>query len=277
MSLRRAPRGEQPHLGVAAAGGAVAQDRHQRDDSRAAADEQQRAAGRGVPDEVAADRAAQLELVAGPELVDEVGRDLAVVQALDGERERGVLGRRGDRVAALRLVAVLGRQPDVDVLAGAVARASPGARARGSCTRGVSSTDSTTSASCQLSRPRSAARAMGRRSCGSRSPPRSPARRRAQPQPAHPLGALPEVQVRHEQPRRPAVLGLERLAVVAERDPGLAAGHVLERQVGRVAAVAERDARTRRSSRRRRAACRPRRLPSSCRASTTWSRSGCPS
>ena len=47
--------------------------------------------------------------------------------------------------------------------------------------------------------------------------------------------------MRHEQARRAAVLGLERLAVVAERDPRLAAGDVLERQVRRVAAVAERD------------------------------------
>ena len=62
-----------------------------------------------------------------------------------------------------------------------------------------------------------------------------------QPQAAHPLGALPEVQVRDEQPGGAAVLGVERLAVVGVRDPGLAAGEVLEREVGRVAAVAERD------------------------------------
>ena len=119
--LGRAPRGEQPHLGVAAARDAVAQHRHQRDDARAAADEQQRAAGRGIPGEVAADRAAQLELVARPQLVDEVRRDLAVVESLDRERERGILGRRGDRVAALRLIAVLRRQPHVDVLTRAMA------------------------------------------------------------------------------------------------------------------------------------------------------------
>ena len=41
-----------------------------------------------VPGEVAADRAAQLELVAAPELVDEVRRDLAVVQPLDREHQR---------------------------------------------------------------------------------------------------------------------------------------------------------------------------------------------
>jgi len=47
--------------------------------------------------------------------------------------------------------------------------------------------------------------------------------------------------VRDEHARRAAVLRLERLASVAERDPCLAARHVLERQVGRVAAVAELD------------------------------------
>src|SRR5207249_10233871 len=38
-------------------------------------------------------------------------------------------------------------------------------------------------------------------------------------EPAHPLRALPQVQVRDEQPRRPAVLGCQRLAVVPERHP----------------------------------------------------------
>src|SRR5262245_4246440 len=59
-----------------------------------------------------------------------------------------------------------------------------------------------------------------------------------EPEPAHPFGALPEVEVRDEHPGRPAVLRLERLAVVLVDDPGLSAGDVLERQVRRVAAVA---------------------------------------
>ena len=243
MSCCRAPRGEQPDLGIAAGRDAMAQHRHQRHDPRAAPDEQQRAARGRLPDEVAADRAAQLELVAGPQLVDEIRRDLAVVEALDGEHERSLLGRRRDRVAALRLVAVLGGQPDVDVLAGPVAGPAGAASSTRLLTpRRLLDASSTTSASCQVSRPRTAARATGRRSCGSRSPPRSPARRRSRScEAAHPLRALPEVEVRHEQPRRAAVLGLERLAVVAERDPRLAARDVLEREVGRVAAVAERD------------------------------------
>src|SRR5207247_8858887 len=56
-------------------------------------------------------------------------------------------------------------------------------------------------------------------------------------EPAHPFRALPEVQVRDEQACGSAVLGLERLAVVGEGDPRLAAGHVLHWQVGRVPAV----------------------------------------
>jgi hypothetical protein len=69
---------------------------------------------------VPADRPAQLELVAGAELFDEVRRDLAVVDELDGELDRVELRRRGDRVRALGLVAVLGGQAHVGVLAGAV-------------------------------------------------------------------------------------------------------------------------------------------------------------
>src|SRR5580658_2938539 len=45
-------------------------------------------------------------------------------------------------------------------------------------------------------------------------------------EPPHPLGALPEVQVRDEQPRRAAVLGSERAAAVAEGDPRLTAQDV---------------------------------------------------
>ena len=277
MSAGRAPRGEQPHRGIAAARDAMAQHRHQRHDPRAAADQQQRAARRRVPDEVAADRAAQLELVAGPELVDEVRRDLAVVEPLDGEHERSILGRRGDRVAALRLVAVLGGQADVDVLTCPVARSSRGAQHEALDPRRLLD---------RLDDARRAARSVARVPLlepwvavvvVAVALPEARLVVVAQLQPAHPLRALPEVEVRHEQPRRAAVLGLERLAVVAVRDPGLAARDVLQREVRRVAAVAEGDHELGRRSRRPRAACRPRRPPSACRASTTSSRSGCPS
>ena len=40
-------------------------------------------------------------------------------------------------------------------------------------------------------------------------------------QPANPLRALPEVEVRHEQPGRSAMLRRERLPLGLDRDPGL--------------------------------------------------------
>jgi hypothetical protein len=66
-------------------------------------------------------RAAQLEVVPGLEDVCQVRRHLAVVETLDGEDELAVLRRGRDRVAALCLVAVLGREAHVHVLAGQVA------------------------------------------------------------------------------------------------------------------------------------------------------------
>src|SRR6201999_4152522 len=74
-----------------------------------------------LPGEPAADRAAQLELVAGPGDACQVRGDLAVIDALDGELE--VISRRGtrDRVGALRGVAVLGGELDGDVLSRLVA------------------------------------------------------------------------------------------------------------------------------------------------------------
>src|SRR5438093_159451 len=55
-------------------------------------------------------------------LVGQVWRDLTVVDALDREREMRVFRRRGDRVRALGLIAVLGGQANIDVLARDVAR-----------------------------------------------------------------------------------------------------------------------------------------------------------
>jgi hypothetical protein len=100
----------------------VSEHRPERDDPRAARDHQERAADARVPRERPADRAAHLELVARAQLVDEVRRDLSVGQALDGELEVLVVRRRGDRVAPLGLVAVLGGQAHVGVLARAMAR-----------------------------------------------------------------------------------------------------------------------------------------------------------
>src|SRR5689334_7763044 len=60
-------------------------------------------------------------------------------------------------------------------------------------------------------------------------------------QTTNPLGALPEVARGHDQSCRTAVLGCEGLAVVLPRDEGLAVEHVTDRQVRRVATVAEGD------------------------------------
>src|SRR5260370_8247038 len=54
---------------------------------------------------------------------------------------------------------------------------------------------------------------------------------------AHPLRALPEIEVWHEQAQRAAMLGMQRLAVVFEYHPRLMAGQVVEGEVRRVAPV----------------------------------------
>src|SRR6266446_4957430 len=96
--------------------------------------------------------------------------------------------------------------------------------------RAVSVTPSTTRASCQFSRLCTAVLSTGRRSCGSRSPPRESGRVvLPQLDAAHPLRALPEVVAGDEQPRRPAVLWVERLVLVLVRDPRLPIADVLER------------------------------------------------
>src|SRR4051794_6638816 len=58
--------------------------------------------------------------------------------------------------------------------------------------------------------------------------------------PADPLGALPEVQVWHQHPHRAAVLDRQGLTVELPDHPGLAAGDVLDRQVGGVAGLRRR-------------------------------------
>src|SRR3954467_2330392 len=63
---------------------------------------------------------------------------------------------------------------------------------------------------------------------------------RHQRQLADPLRALPEVEVRHQEPDGAAVLDRQRLAVELPHDPGLATGDVLEREVGRVAGLRRR-------------------------------------
>ena len=94
----------------------------QRHDARATADEQERPAERRLPDEVAADRPAHLEPVARDHDVVQERRDLAVLDPLDREVDLpGPLRLGRDRVASARPVAVLGGQPQVEVLARPVA------------------------------------------------------------------------------------------------------------------------------------------------------------
>src|SRR5918995_7124806 len=69
---------------------AVPQHRHQRDDAGSTADEQERSALRGLPYEVAADGATELELVAAAQLSEEVRGHLAIGQQLDGDRQARV-------------------------------------------------------------------------------------------------------------------------------------------------------------------------------------------
>jgi hypothetical protein len=71
--------------------------------------------------------------VSGPCLAGEIGRDLAHVDALDGERHAGTFGFGCDRVAALRLIAVFGRQSHVNVLASLMARPTRALFSIGAC------------------------------------------------------------------------------------------------------------------------------------------------
>src|SRR5918992_5764792 len=57
-------------------------------------------------------------------------------------------------------------------------------------------------------------------------------------EPADPLGRFPEVEVRDQQARRAAMLGLQRLAVVVGGHHALATDQILDRQVGGVTAIA---------------------------------------
>ena len=61
-----------------------------------------------------------------------------------------------------------------------------------------------------------------------------------QAQAAHPLGTLPEVEVRYQQAGRPTVLRLQGLAFIGVDDPGLPSCHLVQRQVGGIASIAKR-------------------------------------
>src|SRR6516164_10170515 len=51
------------------------------------------------------------------ELLNKIGRHLAILYSLHRQSDQSILGGRGDRITALRLVAILGREPNVHMLA----------------------------------------------------------------------------------------------------------------------------------------------------------------
>jgi hypothetical protein len=176
---------EQPRVNRSAVGEQVANHRHQRHEARATGDQQQRSALLQTPGEMPADPAADLELIAAAQLARQIGRDLAILDQLDRQCESGFLRGGGDRVGALRLIAVLGGEADVDVLAGEVSGPFgdiEGDRPRAGCLLGDRSDRRCVPAdrrTLQLNRSSSAVLSKGRRGCGNRRPPKSPARPRA--------------------------------------------------------------------------------------------------
>ena len=201
---------------VGALAGAVAHHRRQRHDAGAAGDEQERPPVLRPPREPAADRAAQLDLVAVRSVLAQVAGHLAVGQHLDRQLDALVVGRCRDRVAALGLVAVLGGQADVDVLAGAMAgpvgdvddegvgaSASPGgARPAGPRATGSRGTAAMSVPRVPLLAPGVAALVVAELL------PEPEVVLDRQREPPDPLRALPEVQVRHQEPGGTAVLGI---------------------------------------------------------------------
>ena len=99
--------------------------------------------------------------------------------------------------------------------------------------------------------------------------PRSRAPRCRQLQAAHPLRGFQKYRCGTSSRAGPPCSGVQRLTVVLVRDPGLAIGEVVQRQVRGVPAVADAPARSPPRSRRPRAGCRGRRRSSRPAASTT--------
>ena len=181
----RAHRVDEPHRQLGRGAAAVAQHRHQRHDAGAAADQQHRLLA--APDEVGGERPTHLDLVASRPArrgsrsrprPPRAGRSSARSHPRRAATRRSSRsagpGSRRERSGARRS-------------AGRAGAASTSAAAAGrTCTRGVSCLISATSAICHwpgarwltgVSRPNSALPSRGRRGCGSRWPPRSPARR----------------------------------------------------------------------------------------------------
>src|SRR5215218_8457152 len=178
---------EQADGGVVSSGLAVPDHRQEGRYARSARDEEQGTALPGLPGEPAPDRTPQLQPVAGPDLIRQVGRDLAILQTLDEELDPAVFRCRGYGVTALRLVTVLGGEPDIYMLARPVPLPARNVQEQTLRPRRVwAGLDDLADTPCELargvghlSRPSSAARATGRRGYGSRGTPRNPARPRS--------------------------------------------------------------------------------------------------
>ena len=188
------------------------------------ADQQHRRRQRRVPREVAADRAAHLELIARQSHLHQIRRHLAVDNRLPSAprtRPSGAEAMEYERCAAYPSSAVR----RTSTCWPALWPGQPGTSSRSVVAVAVSGRTSVTVATRQT-----------RRSAGSVTPislltPRITVVVVAGALPEallilaqqldfpHPLRALPQVQVRYEQPGWPAVLGRQRLAVVANTPP----------------------------------------------------------
>src|SRR3984957_2623542 len=80
---------------------------------------------------MAADRSSQLQPVSDAKLVDEIGRHFTVGYTLDCQRKQFVLRCRRNRVAALRLVSIIGREANIHVLARLMAERTGGLEQEG--------------------------------------------------------------------------------------------------------------------------------------------------
>src|SRR5581483_4696529 len=179
---------EEEHRHIRAADRPLADHRHEGHDAGSAGKQQERSAVADLPDEIAADRPAQFDRVPDRGDIMKEGRDLAVVETLNGQLDHTSRPwRRGNRVAALGPIAIGGGQSDVHVLARPeregtrkIEEEALDARRlrndRGDRRLLPLQTAIAGGAAERFSHRRSAARAKDRRRCGSRGAPRSRAR-----------------------------------------------------------------------------------------------------
>ena len=118
----RTRRAQVPHRDVVASPDAGPQHRHQRDHSAATSDELKRPTPRWLPNEIAAHRTSDLDPITDSQVFNEKWGDLPFIDQFDGDDNLLIVGRPGDRVAALRLITVFGSQSYVDVVPGEMTR-----------------------------------------------------------------------------------------------------------------------------------------------------------